>query len=198
MIGHGDLADVVKKTAALERREIPVVESDRTSERDAVRAKTLTVAARERIARFDRRAEPEDHRFRRLEIVGVSLQTNERLHARAQLGDVERLQHEIVGARLDAFQAFARLRQRGDDDDWDEPGRLLIFQAPVDLERMTSRDEIDEDEIGRVGVARGQDRFRAVDDAHVVAFPSEKPLKEPCTGSVVIGYENRGGSHRLR
>jgi hypothetical protein len=52
-----------------------------------------------RVARLDRLAEREHHRFGRLEVVGVPLQAHQRANPREQLARVHRFCEEVVGAR---------------------------------------------------------------------------------------------------
>ena len=98
-VRHGDLADVVQKAAALERREIRGVESQRPAHARRIRRQPLAVPLRRRVARLDRRAHAEDDRLGRLEIVGVALQPDQRLDAGVELQRIERLAQEIVGSR---------------------------------------------------------------------------------------------------
>src|SRR5437867_2422301 len=88
-VRHGDLADVVEETTALERRQIRIVQSKRTAKRRGIRGKPLAMAARTRIARLDSRAKTEENRLGRLEIVGVPFQSDERANAGVQLRRVE-------------------------------------------------------------------------------------------------------------
>ena len=163
-VGHGDLADVVKKAAALERREVRGVESQRPAHARRIRRQPLAVPLRQRVARLDRRAHAEDDRLGRLEIVGVALQPDQRLDAGVELQRIERLAQEIVGAGQDAFQAIVALRLRGDDHDRHETRRLLLFELTADVEAVAARrDEIEEHDVRRLRGAGRQHLVRGAD-----------------------------------
>src|SRR5262245_27196718 len=101
-------------------------------------SKALAVTVGERIARFDGGAEAQDHRLGGLQFVGVALETNERLDARVQFGGVERLDEEVVAARLDALQTIGAIRLGGDDDDGYEARGARLLQLTADLEGIAA------------------------------------------------------------
>ena len=107
-VGHRDFPDVVQEATAIERAKVRFVEAERTAERGRVCRKTLAMSARVRVARFNRRAQSQNHRFRGFELVGISLQTDEGANARVQLRHIEGLADEIVGAGIDPIQTILR------------------------------------------------------------------------------------------
>src|SRR2546422_10428058 len=74
VIGHGDLADIVKNPAALERIEIAAVQSKRAAERGGIPREALTVTAGAGVARLDRRAQAHDDALGRFQFIGVALE----------------------------------------------------------------------------------------------------------------------------
>ena len=108
-VGHGNLADVVKKAATFERCEIRFVQSERPTHARGVCREPLAVTLRRRVARFDRRAHAENDRLGGFELVGVALQPDERVDARMELQRIEWLAEKIVGTRLEAFQSIVTL-----------------------------------------------------------------------------------------
>jgi hypothetical protein len=69
-IRNGDLADVVKKRAPIERVEVRLIELQLTAERSRVVGQAIAVAFRARIARLDDASKREKERFGRFEVVG--------------------------------------------------------------------------------------------------------------------------------
>src|ERR1700682_1312733 len=101
------------------------------------------------VAGLDRGAHTENDRLGRLELVGVAFQTDQRLDARVQFESVERLDDEIVGPRLETFEAIVTLRLRGDDDHWHQSSRRLLFETPADIEAVpTWCNEVEQHQVG--------------------------------------------------
>jgi hypothetical protein len=88
----------VKKAATLERSQIALIQPERGAQLRGVVRETLAVPVGRRIARLDRGAQAQDDRLGRFELVGVSLEPDERLNARVQLRRIEWLDEEIVAS----------------------------------------------------------------------------------------------------
>ena len=93
----------------------------------------------------------------RLDLVVVGLHAQQRAHAGEQLGLVERLRDEVVGARLERAPLLL-LARRGDHHHRQERGRRIGAQAAADLVAVESRHHHVEQH--EVDVARRQPRQR--------------------------------------
>src|SRR5262249_38303947 len=120
--------------AALKRVEVGLIEAERAPQGRGVPGEAFAVSLGGRIARFDRRTQAEDDRFRRFEIVRVPLQPDERANPRVELYRVERLADELVAPRLDPSQPLAAVHLRRDDDDRDQPCGEVLLQLTADAD----------------------------------------------------------------
>src|SRR5687768_12933464 len=108
-VWNTDLPDVMQISSAVKRRDVLSRQIERETEGCREGRHPLTVAARVRVPRFYRARQTQDHRLRRIQIVGESLQVDERTDARLQLVGVNRFAEKIVGARVDSSESILAL-----------------------------------------------------------------------------------------
>ena len=138
--------------------------------------------------------EADDHRFGAVELVGVALDAQQRADARPQLGRVERLADEIVGAGLDPADAARGVVERRDEHDRNEPRGRILLDRPTRLEPVDVRHHhVHQDEIGRLGANEPQ-RFGAVGSRpHGVAVGRQQRFDQPGIARDVI--DDQHGAH---
>ena len=149
--------------------------------------------------RLDRRSQPQHHGFRGLELVGVTLQTDERARTpSAQLSFVMRLGDEIVAAGLDAGQTVAPPGPCRDDDDRNETrGRAALHRsADVEARAMAARGEkVHQDEIRRFSGACREHGLGRLNDANLTALGGKKAAQKPRADLIIVGDENIRTEH---
>ena len=146
---------------------------------------------RVRVARLDRLAKCEHHRFSRLEVVGVPLQAHERANTREQLARVHRFCEEVVCAGLEAAHLVGGVAERRDQDDRDQSGGGVFLERAAGFVAVPSRHHdvhqhqvglFARDEVERlVAVGRGKDD---------VAVARQLPRQQPHIRGLVINDDD--------
>jgi hypothetical protein len=123
----------------------------------------------------------------------VALDAEERAHAREQLRLVERLGHEVVGARLDRGDLLL-VAARRDHHHGEEAGRFGGPDGVADLVAVhPGHEDVEQDEVDgqggepleRLGAGRGGDDG--------VAARGEHRLEQPDVLHEVVDHEDGGG-----
>src|SRR5204863_9612085 len=79
------------------------------------------------------------------------LDAKQRLHAREELGLVDWLREEIVGASLDALHALVVRVERSREHHWQECRRRVLSDLAAHLVARDARHhDVEQDEVGRV------------------------------------------------
>ena len=126
-----------------------------------------------------RRQEPAQPAVEGLDLVVVLLDAQQRAHAGEQLGLVERLRHEVVGAGLDRAPLLLLARRR-DHHDRQERGRLVRAQAAADLVAVDPRHH--DVEQHQIDVAATQTRQRLLTRSrrgHLIPARLEHGAQQP-------------------
>ena len=152
----------------------------------------MAVSAGRAVPRLDGQGQADDHRFRAVQIVEISLDAQQRSNARPELQRVERLGHEVVSAGVDATQPAGRVVERRDQDHRYQPRGRILFDGPAGLEAVEMRHhDIHQDEIRRLATD-GVERFGAISGPpRRMTIRREHRLGQSCAPFDVIDDQNR-------
>src|SRR5439155_3654704 len=148
--------------AAIERVQRPLRQPDLLADVSRSLGDSMGVPLGIRVLRLDRGREREDHLVGAVQVVVKRLQPQRRADTRHELDAVDRLAHEVVGARLEREHPVLRMVEGGDHDHGQKPAPWARFDTPADLIAVHAGHlYVEQDEVGTFGVDGGQ-RRRAI------------------------------------
>ena len=163
------------------------------AELDGVAREALAVALRVGVARLDHQREAAQHALGGVELVGEALELHERPDPRFELGLIDRLRQEVVGAGLDGLEAVVGFRRARHQHHRNQPRRGVALDRAAEREPVAVR---------HADVAQDHVRARVADDFceavvavdggdDAIALQREQPLEQVAVGLEVVDDEHR-------
>ena len=180
--------------AALERTDVVGVELEPPAECRRVRRHPMAVAVRVRVAGFNREREAHHHRCGGIEIVGQALVAKKRLHTRAQLGRIEGLGEEVVGACLDPLDSGGRVVEACNKHDRYQSRDQPALQLSAGGEPVHARHHhVEQHQVGWFAVNLAQRLLAGRRPFHHVAVARQEADDERDVFLVVVHDQNASG-----